>query len=40
VDIQFVTNLTTRGTSAGITVDPAAPVWALAAAHARVANRT
>src|SRR5208282_1102012 len=35
VAIQFVTNLTTRGTSAGITVDPAAPVWPLAVAHAR-----
>src|SRR5271155_2822221 len=35
VAIQFVTNLTTRGISAGITAVPAVPVWPLAAAHAR-----
>jgi len=35
VAIQFVTNLTIRGTSAGITVVPAVPVWPQAAVHAR-----
>src|ERR1019366_4815866 len=35
VAIQFVTKLTTRGISAGITVVRAARAWPLAAVHAR-----
>src|ERR1039457_1320681 len=35
VAIQFVTNLTIRGISAGITVIPDARAWPLAAVHAR-----